>query len=92
MIIILLNNPVIREVDILIIQESWQNVHTKSSYNPKNSRFFLLYKEEAGIRTCLYINKRIDINSWEKIFPSKDVYTITLKLREENADIEEDSI
>ena len=44
------------------------------------------------MRVYLYINKRIDIDSWEKIFPSKDICVITLKLREENADIEENSI
>ena len=64
----------------------------KLSYNPGNSRFFLLYKGEAGIRVYLYINKRIDIDSWEEIFLSKDVCAIILKLREENANIEGDSI
>ena len=44
------------------------------------------------MRTCLYINKRIDIDSWEETFSSKDVCAITLKLREENADIEGNSI
>ena len=90
--IALLNDPVAREADVLAIQEPWQNVHTKSSYNPGNSRFFLSHKGEAGTRACLYINKRIDIDSWEETFPSKDVCAITLKLREENADIGGDSI
>ena len=62
MIITLLNDLIIKETDILTIQELWQNVYTKSLYNSENSRFFLLYKEEAEIRTCLYINKRIDID------------------------------
>ena len=61
--IALLNDPVTREADMLAIQELWQNVYTKSSYNPGNSRFFLLYKGEAGTRVYLYINKRIDIDS-----------------------------
>ena len=64
----------------------------KLSYNSKNSRFFLLYKGEAEMRAYLYINKRIDIDLQKEIFLFKDVYIITLKLREENANIEGDSI
>ena len=88
----LLNDPIARKADVLAIQEPWQNVHTKSSYNPGNSGFFLSHKGEIGTRVCLYINKRIDVDSWEETFPSKDVCAIVLKLKGESANVEEDSV
>ena len=67
-------------------------MYIKLLYNSRNSNFFLLYRGETGIRVYLYINKRININTWKKIFLFKDVYAITLRLKGRDEDTREESI
>ena len=67
-------------------------MYIKLLYNSRNSNFFLLYRKETGIRVYLYINKRININTWEKISLFKDVYVVTLRLKGRDEDAREESI
>ena len=67
-------------------------MYIKLLYNSRNSNFFLLYRKETGIRVYLYINKRININTWKKIFLFKDVYAITLRLKGRDKNIGKESI
>ena len=55
----LLEDSRIHAFDILAIQEPWNNTHIATSYNPRNSWFYLAYPAERG-RACLFINKRLD--------------------------------
>ena len=52
--------------------------------NPGTSNFFLLYKNKAGIKIYLYINKRININIQEEISLFKNIYTIIIKFKGRN--------
>ena len=67
-------------------------MYIKLLYNSRNSNFFLLYKGETSIRVYLYINKRININTWEEISLFKDVYAVTLRLKGRDEDAREESI
>ena len=76
----LLESRQTQDFDILAIQEPWTNPFQPTTYNPANSQFYLAYPPEAG-RACLYINKRLDLNSWQYTSASPDVSTVSLTLK-----------
>jgi hypothetical protein len=50
-----------------------------TTYNPANSQFHLAYPLEAG-RACLFINKRLDLNSWQYTSITPDIGTVSLTI------------
>ena len=78
-----------QEYDILVIQEPWRHHAGASAYNPGRAGFTLV---DNGGRTCFYINKRIDGNSWYSTWHTEDVGTITMQRRREDEDAEQVSI
>src|SRR5271168_4181134 len=75
----LFEDPRIRDFDIIAVQEPWQNPFYISTYLLSQSSFHVVFPLEGG-RACLYINKRIDLNSWTIAFHSPDLCLITLQL------------
>lgn len=75
--IALLQETSIKDYDILIIQEPWRYNESSKTYCPASAGFTL---EDNGGRTCFYINKRIDSNTWHSTWHSKDVGTITISV------------
>ncbi len=71
--IFLLINSRIEEYDLLIIQKSWFNVCISTSYNSFNIDFYLLYQKSKNVRTCFYVNIKLNVNHWFVIFAFKDV-------------------
>jgi hypothetical protein len=63
----------IRKYDLLIIQKLWRNVCVSTSYNSFNIDFHLLYQKSKDVRTCFYVNFRLNANHWSIIFASKNV-------------------
>ena len=61
----LLKNEIVKDIDILAIQELARNKINNTSYNPSSSRFYLAHCGDKGARTCFYINKRINSSTWE---------------------------
>ena len=53
------------ELDIIAIQEPWQNPFYQTSFNPPDSEFQLAYTLSTHTRVCFFINNRIDLDSWE---------------------------
>ena len=53
------------ELDIIAIQEPWQNSFHQTSFNPPDSGFQLAYTLSTHTRVCFFINNRIDLDSWE---------------------------
>ena len=49
----------LEEFDIIAIQEPWLNPSIRTTYNPRNGRYHLIYPKEGRARTCIYINKAI---------------------------------
>ncbi len=74
--IALLHKEKIKNYDILILQEPWRFDENSRAYCPATAGFML---EDNGGRTCFYINKRIDSNTWHSTWHFKDVGTITLQ-------------
>jgi hypothetical protein len=60
----LLQDPRIKEFDILAIQEPWRNPFIKTGYCPSDANFYLAYPPEHLARVCLYVNKRLHPNTW----------------------------
>ena len=52
-------------VDIIAIQEPWKNPHHLSTYNPHDSSFHLAFALTEHTQVCFFINKRIDLDTWE---------------------------
>jgi hypothetical protein len=71
--IFLLIDLKIEEYDLLIIQKLWRNVCVSTSYNSFNIDFYLLYQKSKDVRTCFYVNFRLNINHWSIIFASENV-------------------
>ena len=77
----LLHDDKIQQFDILAIQEPWYNRHNKSSFNPSSSGFYLACRSKPDTRTCFYINKRLDLESWEFEDEKGDLCSIKLTIR-----------
>ena len=53
-----------RVYDILAIQEPWLNPFHPATYYPSSSPFVLAFGTQSK-RSCLLINKRLNLNDWE---------------------------
>lgn len=74
----LLMDDITPGIDILAIQEPWYNTRNKSSYNPSSSQFYLAHRIGEGTRTCFYVNKDLDSDSWSVEYESDDLCTLRL--------------
>jgi len=79
----LLEDPRVKEYDVIAIQEPWHNRFVHTSYNPGGGSFYLAFPAQAESRVCFYVNKRIDPNSWRTNYTSKDSGTLTLEKQAE---------
>ena len=61
----LLHGTTAADLDIITIQEPWQNPFHYSSYNPPQSGFHLAFTPLERTRVCFYINKALNPDSWE---------------------------
>jgi hypothetical protein len=77
--IFLLIDSRIEEYDLLIIQKFWRNVCVSTSYNSFNIDFHLLYQKSKNVRTCFYVNFRLNVNHWSIIFASENVYFFRIR-------------
>ena len=75
---LLLRDPGAREIDIIAIQEPWLNKHAPATYCPSSCPFVPVFSEKSK-RSCLLINKRLDINQWEARVTSKDLCSVRLQ-------------
>ena len=57
----LLEEQEVQDYDILAIQEPSHNSFNGSTYNPSSSKFLLTHKSGPDVRTCFYVNKRMDL-------------------------------
>ena len=71
----LLQERAIEGYDILIIQEPWRNPFDQRVYNPRGSGFAIA---DNGGRIAIYVNRRIDPNTWTVEWQSPDIGTIIL--------------
>jgi hypothetical protein len=81
----LLQDPRLREYDILAVQEPWRNQDNSEGYNPASSPFHLVEKTSKSTRTALYINKRIPLSAWDEIYKSEDLIVIRIWTKERQA-------
>ena len=72
----LLEDPSIKEIDIVAIQEPSRNSMNGTTYNPSSSRFHLAYSGDLEARTYFYINKRIETDSWGIIYRGSDLFLL----------------
>ena len=78
----LLENDQVKDIDVLAIQEPVRNRANKTAYNPSSSRFYLAHCGDIEARTCLYINKRIDPDTWEARFKGRDFCSLRIQVKE----------
>lgn len=76
----LLQDRKIAQFDILAIQEPWYNIYNRSTFNPGSSNFFLAHKPEPDTCTCFYINKRLNLESWNVRNNDKNLCAIKLSI------------
>ena len=58
---LLLSDPGARGIDIMAIQEPWLNPFTAATYCLSSCPFVLVFTLESK-RSCLFINKKLNIN------------------------------
>ena len=78
----LLHDKKTEQFDILAIQEPWLNPHNQSFFNPGSSNFHLIHRPKADTRTCFYVNKRLDLKSWEVVNDEKDLCSLKLVIKD----------
>ena len=78
----LLEEREVQDYDILAIQEPRYNSFNESTYNPSSSKFLLAYKSGPDVRTCFYINKRMDPTSWEVRYRGGDFCSLRLDIKQ----------
>ena len=78
----LLEEQEIQDYDILAIQEPSYNSFNKSTYNPSSSKFLLAHESGPDVRTCFYINKRMDPASWEVRYRGGDFCSLRLNIKQ----------
>jgi len=71
----------IKDVDVLAIQEPSWNPANQTSHNHSASRFHLAHKTGQDTRTCFYVNKRIDTDSWEVVYRGGDLCSLRITLK-----------
>ena len=86
-----LRNSLIKKFDILTIQESWKNIHTKITHHFLKDTFQLIYSDskkinENVIKVCFFVNKRISIIDLNYSFKSENLITLQIKLIEDSND------
>ncbi len=77
--IFLLIDSIVRQYDVLIIQEFWRNVCVSTSYNSFNIDFHLTYHNDDDVRICFYVNIKLDVNKWSMNFSFDNVCTLKLR-------------
>lgn len=71
-------------MDIIAIRDPWVYSINKSMYEPSHSNIHRLpRKGKERARVSMYVNLRIDIDSWEGDFSSKDSCSTNLNIQEE---------
>ena len=83
-----LKNFVIKKFDILAIQKSWKNIHTKIIHHFLKNTFQLVYSDskkinENVVKVCFFVNKRISIVDLNYSFKSENLITLQIKLIED---------
>jgi hypothetical protein len=78
--IFLLIVSIVKQYDVLIIQEFWRNVYVSTSYNSFNIDFHLTYHSDDDVRICFYVNTKLDVNRWFVNFSFDDVCTLRLRI------------
>ncbi len=72
-------DSIVQQFNVLIIQKFWRNACVLTSYNSFNIDFHLTYHDENDVRTCFYINTKLDVNRWSMYFSFENVCTLKLK-------------
>jgi hypothetical protein len=78
--IFLLIDSIVKQYDVLIIQEFWRNICVLTSYNSFNSDFYLTYHNDDDVRICFHVNTKLDVNKWSINFSFNDVCTLRLRI------------
>jgi len=82
----LLQDESIKDIDVLAIQEPSWNPASQTSHNDSTSCFHLAHRGGQETRTCFYVNKRLDADSWEPVFHSGDLCSVRISLIEKNSE------
>ena len=77
----LLEDPSVKEIDVVAIQEPFRNLINDTTYNPSSSRFHLAYSSDLEARTYFYINKRIETDSQGIIYRGSDLCSLQINIR-----------
>jgi hypothetical protein len=82
----LFEDPAVADFDIVAIQEPWRNPYTPTTYNRRQGNFHLVFPPEGG-RACIFINKRLHLDSWKASVHSPDLCSVSLKLGDQDLTI-----
>ncbi len=76
----LFKNEQIKKMDILELQEPWQNLWQYTTYQSLKRFFDLVYKEDRiNICVCFYINKALALAPWSFTYHSSSFCSLYLK-------------
>ena len=79
----LLRDTRVAEWDVIAIQEPWRNPYTSTTHHPAKHLFHLCYgfgSQDEPVRTCFFINKRLDHTKWQFKHHTRDASSLIVKV------------
>lgn len=83
----LFQNDNILNINIIAIQEPWENIRDIRTYHLQNDIFYLLYSKINKARICYFINKKIGQFTWTYIINGLDIVNLYFSLLDRNIHI-----
>ncbi len=81
--ILLLEDQQAQDIDIMAIQDLWQNFAQATTYYPLKKFFKLVFDDKSNnTRVCFFVNKRLALSEWSFTHYTSDLYTLNLKIAE----------
>ena len=83
----LLENPAIAEIDVIALQEPWQNREMLATYCPGLCNFWPFYSTQDETRACFLINKKLKLATYDVSHPREGVTILSLHHRDKQINI-----
>ena len=71
----------VQKADIIAIQEQGYARHAVETHNPSSCKFHLIANTDLISKICLYINKRIDTNTWNAVLIKPDICSVEIETK-----------
>jgi hypothetical protein len=83
----LLADPRVKEIDVIAVQEPYQQKEMFATHCPRSCDFWPAYPEKEHARACFLVNKRIPSHSWSAEFIAENLAVLTIQSEDRKLNI-----